>query len=397
MDVRTAYLNAPMDVEVYLIIPDGFENAGEVGLVLKAIYGTKQAGRLWGLYFHAAITKAGAVQTEADPCPYTISTDGHEVVVEVHVDDILAAGPNLPAVVKVQGIIAERFDVRDLGEVSDFLGMNIKWDKGAGTVTLGNPRHTAGILEDFGMADCKPNVTPMVPGAVLGEGQPLEVPNRYAELVGSLLFLANQTRPDISFAVGRLARRMAMPTAGNLALAKGVVRYLQGTKTMGLAYGRPKRLAGWVGADFAGDAATRKSTTGFVFTMHGGAISWRSRLQVIVTGSTAEAEHVAASEAVKDSLWLRRVASLPREYDGAVVVGEDNQACLAWASNPVSSNKTKHMDVRFHLVRDSVARGEVRMVFVPTAEMVADGLTKALPGPAFLAFRKALGVRDLSG
>lgn len=235
----------------------------------------------------------------------------------------------------------------------------------------------------------------MVPGTELGGGVPLPAGNQYAELVGSLLYLCNQTRPDLGFAVGRLARKMANPTEGDMTAAKGVVRYLAGTRNMGLVYGPAQTLAGWVDSDFAGDVESRKSTTGFLFTLHGGAISWRSRLQRLVTGSTAEAEYVAASEAVKDSIWLRRLAGDLGEDASAVTLGEDNQACIAMASNPASSTRTKHVDVCYHLVRDYVERGEVKLRYVPTGDMPADGLTKPLPASTFIIFRTGLGVREV--
>lgn len=395
VDIRTAYLNAPMDMDVYIIIPDGFKDAGEVGLLLKAMYGVKQAGRLWGLFLRDTIMKAGGKPSEADACLYTFGEGEQHVVVETHVDDILLAGAQLRAVLDIKAEIAKHFEVRDLGVVSDFLGMEVRWTKGG--VTLANPRHTTGVLTDYGMLDCKPKVTPMAPGTVLGGGEPLPEGNQYAELIGSLLFLANQTRPDISFAVGKLARRVATPTDGDMVAAKAVVRYLKGTRGMGLVYGQPAKLAGWVDADFAGDTESRKSTTGFLFTLHGGTISWRSRLQSIVTTSTAEAEYVAASDAVKESQWLRKVVSTLKEDSSPVRLGEDNQACLAIAGNTTSSPNTKHVDVRLHHVKDAVAKGEVILEYVPTGEMPADGFTKALARPAFKAFRLALGVRDVNG
>jgi len=393
MDVRTAYLNAPMGVEVYLIIPEGFTDAGKAGLLLKAMYGTKQSGSLWRTHINDALTGMRAVQSDAVPCVYHIMVNGHKAIVEAHVDDIVIAGENLAAVVQVKTMIAAVFDIRDLGQVSNYLGMAVKWDRAAGTVSLSDPRHTAGILADFGMEDCKPNTTPMVHGLVLGDGERLEEPNRYAELVGSLLFLANQTRPDNAFAVGRLAMRMAIPTEKDMAAAKAVVRYLKGTKDMGLVYGRAERLAGWADSDWAGHVGTRKSTTGFVFTLHGGPISWRSRPQGLVTSSTMEAGYVAASEGVKDSLWMRRLVGYMGEDSSPVTIREDNHACLALATNGIFSTKSKHVDVRLHLERDNVAGGEVFLQYTPTEEMLADGFTKALDGPAFLKFREALGVQ----
>ena len=273
------------------------------------------------------------------------------------------------------------------------MGMAFKWDRAAGTVSLSNPRHTACILGDFGMEDCKPSSTPMVHGLVLGDGERLEEPNRYAELVGSLLFLANQRRADIAFAVGRLERRMAITTEGDMAAAKAVVRYLKSTKDMGLVYGWAERLAGWADSDWAGHVGKRKCTTGFVFTLHGGPISWRSRLQGLVTSSTMEAEYVVASEGVKDSLWLRRLVGFMREDSSPVTIREDNQACMALASDGIFSTKSKHVDARFQLVRDNVVRGEVFLEYTPTEVMLADGFTKALDRPALLKFREALWVQ----
>lgn len=207
------------------------------------------------------------------------------------------------------------------------------------------------------------------------------------------MYLANWTRPDIAFAVGRLSRRMVGPTAGDLTAAKAVLRYFKGTKAMGLRFCGDADLTGWVDADWAGDVTSRKSTTGFLFTLHGGSIAWRSRLQTLVTDTTADAEFVAASEAAKDSLWLRRVVGSLGENDEPVLLREDNQACLAMANKAAMSSRTKHLHVRTHLVRDYVKRGEVRLEHVPTEEQLADGFTKPLDGDKFRRFRDALSVR----
>eukprot|EP00170_Pyropia_yezoensis_P000190 contig_1288_g191 len=308
------------------------------------MYGVKQAGRLWGIFLKKVILDEGGKQTDADACVFTFGIGDTLVIVEIHVDDILFVGPILEVVLGVKARISKHLEVQDLGVVSDYLGMKVRWRDGF--VSLSNPRHTDGVIHDFGLADCKPNVTPMAPRTVLCGGEALGQGNRYAELVGSLLFLANQTRPYIAFAVGKLVRRVSAPTEGDMVAAKAMVRYLKGTRTMGLVYGQPCELAGWVDADFAGDTETRKCTTGFLFTLHGGAISWRSRLQNIVLNSTAEAEYVAASDAVKESLWLRKVVDTVGEDSGPVVFGEDNQACITMAGQPSSSSNTKHVDVR---------------------------------------------------
>eukprot|EP00170_Pyropia_yezoensis_P003780 contig_15832_g3791 len=331
LDIKTAYVYAAMDMDVYIVIPDGLEDAGEDALLLMAMYGTKQAGQLWGKHLHGKLVEEGGVQSKADKCVYIFHKDGATVRVEVHVDDILVGGPNPDAVQDVKRRISQHFSVRDMGVVKSYLGMQVLWDRKAGTVALSNPRHIINLLKELNMEDSKANHTPMVRGTELGGGEPLPGGNRFAELVGSLMYLTNQTRPDVAYAVGKLARRMSSPTEADWRAAKGVLRYLQGTRDMGIVYVKGARMEGWVDSDFAGDKITRKSTTGFVFTLHGGAISWRSRMQRLVATSTAAAEYVAAAEAVKDSLWLRRVVGDLGEDAGPVDLKEDNQACIAMA------------------------------------------------------------------
>lgn len=189
---------------------------------------------------------------------------------------------------------------------------------------------------------------------------------------------------------------MAASTDGDWKAAKGVLRYLQGTREMGIKYGSAAALEGWVDSDFAGDTDTRKSTTGFVFNLHGGAVSWRSRMQRLVATSTATAEYVAAAEGVKDSLWLRRVVGSLGEYAGPVTLKEDNEACIAMATNEGMCSRTKHVDVCYHLIRDCVAQQQVIVEYVPSEEQLADEFTKPLPRDALSQFRLGLGLAMVS-
>jgi len=218
--------------------------------------------------------------------------------------------------------------------------------------------------------------------------------NRYAELVGSLLYVSTTTRPDIAFAVGVLSRFMSCPEQDHMRAAKGVLRYLRGTTRLGVQYGGNEALQGYVDADWAGDIDGRRSTTGFIFTLNGGPISWVSKRQSTVATSTAEAEYVAAAMATKEALWLRKLLLSLGVDGGAVPMGEDNQSCLALVNNPEATGRTKHVDVAYHKVRHYQTRGDVAFYFLPSAEMPADGLTKPLTSPAFTAFRAAVGVGE---
>jgi len=222
--------------------------------------------------------------------------------------------------------------------------------------------------------------------------------NRYAALVGSLLYLSTMTRPDISFAVGVLSRFMSCPEKAHMRAANGVLRYLCGTTRLGVAYGISEPLQGYVDAAWAGDADGRRSTTGFIFTVNGGPVAWASKWQSTVASSTAEAEYMAAAMATKEALWLRKLLGVLGVDGQAVPMGEDNQSCLALINNTEATGRTKHVDVAYHMVRDYRTRGDVALYFLPSAEMPADGLTKPLPSPAFTAFRDAIGVSpDLGG
>lgn len=216
----------------------------------------------------------------------------------------------------------------------------------------------------------------------------------YRELVGSLMHLSVTVRPDISFAVGALSRYLASPTMMHWQAAKGVLRYLSGTADYGITYGPdPTDLLGYCDSDYAGDIDTRRSTSGYVFVMNGGAISWSSKRQQTVAASTTEAEYMAAGAAVKEGLWLRKLLlDLNIKCSDAVCIFGDNQSTLKLLRNPVTSARSKHIDVIHHFARERVLRKEVCFRYIPTDQMVADVLTKALPSVKHLFCCKGMGV-----
>lgn len=263
-------------------------------------------------------------------------------------------------------------------------------------LTLSNPGHTSALLKSFGMDKSSSNKTPMAQGVypMQPSCNPLPVGNRYAELIGSLLYLASTSRPDISFAVGYLARYMATPETTHMAAAKGILRYLKGTSKMGLVYDGIEPLHGLVDADYAGDQDTRKSTTGYVFTPNGGPICWVSKRKSSVATSTAEAEYVAAAMATKEAIWLTLLLKTLEVEVKTIHIGEDNQACLAMLQNPQMTGRSKHIDVFWHFVREHVKRGDVEFHYLPSGDMPADGLTKPLAPIAFKPFRERLGMGE---
>jgi len=399
LDVETAFLNGVVEEEVYVRQPSGYERGdrGKVFRLLKALYGLKQASRAWYKKLTAILRAAGMRATNADPCLFVGTFDAVRVYVLVYVDDLLLAGESGTAVNMCKKVLTNAFTVRDMGLPTYFLGMHVDHDRAAGKLSLGQRQYVTTILERFALADCNPVRLPMGVGVVMQrEGATLDVlmATKYQEAVGALLYLATCTRPDISFTVGKLSRHVSAPTQAHWAAGKAVMRYLKGTRTWCLTYGSEGPLVGYSDADYAGDIDTRRSTTGQAFLWGGAAISWGSKIQATVAASTTETEYVAAVMAAKEALWLRRLVRELGGDDKPVVMHCDSQGAMAMMHNPTNSNRTKHIDVTHHFVRECVETAAISVTQVGTADMVADCLTKALPTDAFNKCRAALGLTD---
>jgi len=217
---------------------------------------------------------------------------------------------------------------------------------------------------------------------------------KYQKGVGSLLYLATCTRPDISFSVGKLCRHVSAPTQAHWAAAKAVMRYRKGTRDWRITYGSKRQLVGYSDSDYAGDIDTRRWTTWHAFLWGGGAISWGSKIQATVAGFTTEAEYVAAAMAAKKAIWLQRLVRELGRGDEPVVMHCEIQGAIALMRNPTSSYRTKHIDVAHHFVHKCVDGRGLEVEAVETADMVADCLTKPLPTAALNKCRATLGMTD---
>ena len=278
------------------------------------------------------------------------------------------------------------FEARDLGPSSFFLGMDIIRDRNARTITLAQHRLTKDLLTKYGMREAKSLSTPLSLATKLTKtGEPLDTSSHpYSQLIGSLMYLSVCTRPDISQAVGALARYMANPTKEHWQAATNVLRYLAGTTECGITFGAGSPgLEAYCDADYAGDIDTRRSTTGYVFLLNGGAISWSSRLQQTVAASTTEAEYMAAAAAIKEALWIRRLLKELEIDTKIITIKADSQSAIKLLKNPVISMRSKHIDVIYHFARERVTRKDVAFEYICTNKMVADALTKPLPTAKF--------------
>jgi len=217
----------------------------------------------------------------------------------------------------------------------------------------------------------------------------------YASAVGSLMYAMVCTRPDIAQAVGVVSRYMANPSKEHWSTVKRILRYIKGTSHAALCFGGSDfTVRGYVDSDFAGDLDKRKSTTGYVFTLAGGAVSWISKLQTVVALSTTEAEYMAATQACKEAIWMQRLLEELRHKQRVISLYCDSQSALHIARNPAFHSRTKHIDVQYHFVREVVESGQVDMQKIHTENNLAEVLTKPVATDKFLWCRSSFGLAE---
>ena len=407
IDVDTAFLIADLQEDVYIDIPEGLENILDITpdhqnqertviKLRKNLYGLKQAPRNWFLTLHSWLTTYGFTQSTADPCIYVLQDDPRHLIVSVYVDDLLLASPTLIHLTTFKDDFKRAFPIKDLGEVSWLLGTAI--DHHPSEIILHQKQYIENLLYRFQLQDCTPVTTPMTTDFSLHprENPELSSPSLneerrelYRKMIGSLHYAAWGTRPDIATSVNILSRVQTNPTEAHLNAAKRVFRYLKGTSHVGICFPttpKPTGLIGHADADWATDKKTRKSTTGWCYHLNNCLISWRSKLQSTVALSTCEAEYIALCDAVKEAIYLRKLLSdLGFPVTEPTPIFEDNSACIATTSTHFVTERTKHIELKYHYTRDQVTAGTVCIKKISTKSQLADIFTKILPGPAFFS------------
>jgi len=401
LDVKTAFLNGVVEELVYVRQPEGFVDSDSPHLVWqlhKALYGLKQAPRAWHKALTQVLSRLGFDTAVSDPALFLLGSEATQVVLLAYVDDFLIAGPSQSHVLTVRDSISSTFECRDLGEVKQFISWRI--DLAPGQVTISQPKLVAQLLQAFPDLPTTPASTPMSTSVKLTKDKdsPALHPDAfpYSSVVGTLIYLAISTRPDIMFAVNTLARYMARPTALHWKALLHLLRYLQGTPNLGIMYkAAPSEFTAYSDASFASDLDSRRSVTAWVFSINGAPVSWNSQLQKTVATSTAESEYMAASSAVKEALWISKLYADLGMHAPVPTIRCDNQATLAMVKNPVISERSKHIDTVHHFMRERVARQQVAFSFVPTKEQHADILTKPLSKEVFTTLRDHLGMQPV--
>ncbi|WVZ70398.1 LOW QUALITY PROTEIN: hypothetical protein U9M48_019069 [Paspalum notatum var. saurae] len=369
MDVKSAFLNGFIEEEVYVRQPPGFESArfpDRVYKLRKALYGPKQAPRAWYARLKSFLLKSGFVMGSVDKTLFLLSRGGNTLIVQIYVDDIIFGGSSHALVSSFAEQMSRKFEMSLMGELQFFLGLQIK--QGLEDTFIHQAKYTRDILKKFNMGDSKPMTTPMSTNTALDADEDGEAVDQkeFRGTIGSLLYLT-ATRPDIQFAVCLYARYQASPRTSHRQAVKRIFRYLKFTPVLGLWYssGSSLSLRGFSDADHAGCRIDHKSTSGTCQLLGTSLVSWSSRKQASVSLSTTEAEYIAAASCFAPKLlWMKATLSDFGLRFGKIPLLVDSTSRNFVAKNPVLHSKTKHIDVRFHFLRDHYEKGDIDLVHV---------------------------------
>ena len=412
MDVKTAFLNGKLLEDVYMTQPEGFvnpEDASKVCKLQRSIYGLKQASRSWNLRFDDAIKEFGFIKNEDEPCVYKKVSGSKIVFLVLYVDDILLIGNDIPILQSVKIWLGNCFSMKDLGEAAYILGIKIYRDRSRKLLGLSQSTYIDKILKRFNMHEFKKGFLPMSHGVSLSKAQCHSTQDErdrmtkipYASAIGSIMYAMKCTRPDVSYALRAMSRYQSDPGEGHWTAVKNILKYLRRTKDLFLVYGVEEELIvkGYTDASFQTDKDDSRSQSGYVFCLNGGAVSWKSSKQDTVADSTTEAEYIAASDAAKEAVWIKKFITelgiVPSIVD-PVDLYCDNNGAIAQAKEPRSHQRSKHILRRFHLIREIIDRGDVKICRVPTDDNIADPLTKPLAQRKHEFHTRSAGIREMS-
>jgi hypothetical protein len=365
------------------------------------LYRLKQGGREWYAVIDGFFLELGFARAYADHCVYILQRGNTLIIIPLYVDDLLIGYNDDRQMGKIKASLEERFEMKDLGPVSWVLGMRVIYDLGSGRLSIDQSQHLTAVLIKFGMLDSNPTSTPLPEGISMLPATDVEADAAqgfpYLEVISSLMYAMMGTRPDIAYAVSALSRFASRPGSAHVTALKHLLRYIQGTRQLGITFTRNGgSLIGYTDSDWAKDVPTRKSVSGSVFMLAGGPVSWSSKAQTCVAQSSTEAEYVASAEAAKELIWLRyllRDIHCPPPQATPLFI--DNRGASLLAKNPVYHNRTKHIDIRHHFIRQCVSDGLIDVKLISTSDNAADLFTKSLGRIKLQLFRSLIGLQRI--
>ncbi len=412
LDVKTAYLYGDLDFDIYMYQPEGFLKEGEEDLVCKlekGLYGLKQSGRLWNEKLDQTLKDIGFIQNQADNCVYVLiakETRKNMMFLIVYVDDILIIGEREREMKEIKNILKEKFEIKDLGKANFILGIEIKIDREKEIIKLSQKDYINNLLIKYGMTETKNKTTPLSTNAYLTEVEESDEQFKdiilYQSIIGSLMYLMLGTRPDLAFSVSLLSQYASKPLKKHYIQVLRILRYINGSKNLELIYRKRKIelnrsivINGYVDSDWAGDKEDRKSFSGHCFFVDSCLVSWKSKKQRSVALSTTEAEYIGIAEAVQEMDFLKMLFSEMRlKLHFPITIFNDNQGAICLTKNPEWKKRSKHIDIRYHYVRERVKNGILSLKYLETNEMPSDIFTKGLCKEKHEKFRRMLNLED---
>ena len=405
MDVKSAYLNGTLEEIIYMRQPEGFVEKGKerfVCLLKKGLYGLKQAGRCWNHTIDPALRQLGLTPLDKDNCVYLHRSNGEAIIICLYVDDLFLFTASTRLLKQFKEGLKVKFEMEDLGEAKLVLGMQITRDRAKRSLTISQQAYLEKLMERLGMMGMNAVSTPMVPNAILTKAPPDHIASKqdvswYQSVIGSLMYAANGTRPDIAFTVNRLSKYSSNPDNTHTSALKHLLRYIRGTLGHSLTYTgttdpQPPLIA-YCDADYANDKDDRLSVSGYAVMLCGGAISWAARRQTVIADSTVNAEYIAIAEATKDVMWWRPLLKqLGYDTSTPTTLLNDNQGSIFLACNGDNGTRSKAIDVKYHLIRQELRNRTIELSYVATQHNIADILTKGLARDRHRILTAALGV-----
>lgn len=401
LDVKNAFLHGDLEEEVYMDIPPGFplkHDNGKVCRLRKSLYGLKQSPRAWFGRFSKAMLKVGYHQSQTDHTLFIKhSTQGKVTALIVYVDDIILTGNDVEEMMNLKTYLAKEFEIKDLGELKYFLGIEVARSRNG--IFISQRKYVLDLLKETGMLGCKPIDTPIDQNHRLGvsDDDALVEKGRYQRLVGRLIYLSH-TRPDLAYAVGVVSQFMHSPRESHMEAVYRILRYLKSAPGRGILFSKHDHLQveAYTDADWAGSVTDRRSTSGYCTFVGGNLVTWRSKKQSVVARSSAEAEFRAMAHGVCELLWLKSLLKeLGFDNKEPMKLYCDNKAAINIAHNPVQHDRTKHVEVDRHFIKEKLDAGVICTPFVKTGNQLADILTKGVPNGVLHSFLTKLGIRNI--
>ncbi|KAI3691360.1 hypothetical protein L2E82_49707 [Cichorium intybus] len=396
MDVKSAFLQGDLQETIYLQQPSGFEELSRPNHVYrlnKAVHDLKQSPRAWYETLSTFLVSSGYRRGVIDPTFFIRSNQNHIMIIQVYVDNIIFGSTNQAMVDEFAKVMTDKFHMSMNREINFFLGLQIKQTKRG--IFIHQEKYTNELLKKFSLENCSTAKVPISTNHKISadpEGEQVDH-KLYRGMIGSLLYLT-ASRPDIMFSTCLCARYQAAPKMSHLTAVKQIFKYLKGTKAMGLWYpiGDNFKLQAFTDSDHAGCKLDRKSTSGGCQFLGGRLVSWSSKKQNCVALSSAEAEYVAASTCCSQVLWMKTQLMDYGYRFLHVPIYCDSKSAIAISHNPIQHSMTKHIDLRYHFIKDQILEGNIELYLIPTDEQVAHVFTKALDSTKFNNFLDKLGM-----